>query len=85
MTWTALASAGSCQRRTAVTQVLGVFGRQRVHVEAGVPRRRGGDGDRSDGEIAVDALFDQRGEHRVFVEFRVEGEVYVVAFTVFAT
>jgi hypothetical protein len=44
-----------------------------------------GDGDQDDGEIAVDALFDQRGEHRVFVEFRVDGEVHVAAFTVFAT
>ncbi len=29
--------------------------------------------------------FDERGEHRVFVEFQVDGEVHVAAFTVFAT
>lgn len=51
---------------------------------AAVPLQIGA-GDRGDGEIVVDALFDQRGEHRLFVEFRVDGEVHVAAFTVFAT
>lgn len=38
-----------------------------------------------DGELTVHARFEQRGEHRVFVEFQVGGKVHVAAFTVFAT
>lgn len=37
------------------------------------------------GELSGTVEFDERGEHRVFVEFQVDGEVHVAAFTVFAT
>lgn len=38
-----------------------------------------------DGTLTVRATFEQRGEHRVFVEFKAGGKVHVAAFTVFAT
>lgn len=38
-----------------------------------------------DGEITVPATFTQRGEHRIFVEFKAGGKVRRAAFTVFVT
>lgn len=38
-----------------------------------------------DGELTVHARFEQRGEHRVFVQFQAGGKVHVAAFTVFVT
>lgn len=38
-----------------------------------------------DGELTVHATFQQRGEHRVFLEFQVDGKVHTAAFTMFVT
>ena len=36
-------------------------------------------------ELVVHATFQQRGEHRIFLEFQVDGKVHTAAFTLFVT
>lgn len=46
---------------------------------------RPADGSPKDGELSFRARFTERGEHRLFLEFRSGGKQHLVAFTVFAT